>query len=129
MLRYGSGINQLVVDELDGLFPDSVHVPHPFHLVVFFELFCDAVLTCKLFYKLRKKSPVERRLFRQRSRIRAECSMAARVRIPRPVCPRPRSSPATSGEKPKNEIRIRPIKAQEERYENKRRTDRPQRGG
>ena len=54
MLRYVSGINQFVIDDLDGLFPDGVHAPHPFHLAVGFEPFCDAFLTCELFYELRK---------------------------------------------------------------------------
>ena len=54
MLRYASVIDQLVVDDLDRLFPGGVHAPHPFHLVIGFEHLRDAVLLGKLLYKLKK---------------------------------------------------------------------------
>lgn len=34
---------------------DDIHLPYPFHLILSFELFCDACLYSQLFYQLKKE--------------------------------------------------------------------------
>lgn len=55
LLRFLKGINNLVVHDFLCLVMDGIHLPYPLHLIVSFELFCDACFFSQLFYQLKKE--------------------------------------------------------------------------